>query len=246
MYMKRIFFLLLLGLVLSNAAGATDPNLAKAADPNLVGWWKFDETSGSTVADSSGKGLNGTVYGATFAAGHKGNGLKFYPSDGNDYANLPIGSVISTLDECTFAIWVNWAGGPMWQRIFDIGSGQSSYIYLTPSGTATGAMHAALTNSSSGEWDEFDATTGTLAANSWHHIAVTVSKRSKTMTLYLDGEKVGSLTDCANTVSGIGYTNNNWLGRSQYPDPYFNGTLDDFRIYNRVLSQADIKKLASL
>jgi hypothetical protein len=39
-------------------------------------------------------------------------------------------------------------------------------------------------------------------------------------------------------------TNQNWLGRSQYPaDPYFNGLIDDFRIYNGVLSPAQIAAL---
>jgi hypothetical protein len=245
MYMKRIFFLLLLGLALTSAAVASDPNLAGAADPNLVGWWKFDETGGSTAADSSGKNNNGTLYGAVFVAGYKGNALKFYPPDGNDYANLSIGSVIKTLDEATFAIWVNWAGGAVWQRIFDIGSGQSNYIYICPkTGETSAAMRVALVSDGTGVWDEFDASTGSLAPG-WHHVAVTVSKRSKTMIMYLDGEVVGSKTNCANAVSDLGQTNLNWLGKSQYPDPYFNGTLDDFRIYNRVLSQADIKKLAS-
>ncbi len=43
----------------------------------------------------------------------------------------------------------------------------------------------------------------------------------------------------------IGNTTQNWLGRSQYTaDAYLLGSLDDFRIYNRVLSQAELRYLA--
>jgi hypothetical protein len=41
-------------------------------------------------------------------------------------------------------------------------------------------------------------------------------------------------------------TSQNWLGRSQFitVDPYFNGSLDDFRIYNRALSESEVRYLA--
>jgi hypothetical protein len=43
----------------------------------------------------------------------------------------------------------------------------------------------------------------------------------------------------------LGVTTNNWLGRSIYTaDPYFNGAIDDFRIYDRALSEAEVRYLA--
>jgi len=47
-------------------------------------------------------------------------------------------------------------------------------------------------------------------------------------------------------ASSLGTTTQNWLGKSQWPDPYFSGSLDDFRIYNRVLSQPEIGQLAAI
>jgi hypothetical protein len=64
------------------------------------------------------------------------------------------------------------------------------------------------------------------------------------MKLYLDGEKVG---EAATTLlpKDLGNTTQNWLGRSQYvADAYFFGLLDEFRIYNRALSPAEIRYLA--
>src|SRR5262245_59475539 len=45
--------------------------------------------------------------------------------------------------------------------------------------------------------------------------------------------------------SDLGATNQNWIGRSQYPDPFLNATVDDFQIYDHTLSAADIAALAS-
>ncbi len=45
--------------------------------PGLVGWWRFDEGSGTIAGDSSGNGNNGTIYGATWVAGKYGQALSF-------------------------------------------------------------------------------------------------------------------------------------------------------------------------
>ncbi|MBN2180850.1 MAG: LamG domain-containing protein [Sedimentisphaerales bacterium] len=225
-------------------------NVAHAQDPNLVGWWKFDETSGTIAYDSSGNGYNGTLQGnPQWITGYKDGALRFDPSDGDDYVELDIGDLIPTLNECTFSFWVDYAGrtgttdGMGWQRIFDFGTGQANYIYLCPStGTSNMAMRLAIV-ANNGRWDEFDASIGALPTG-WHHVAVTVSDSDTTMILYVDGELVGSKTNCVNSVDDLGETSNNWLGQSEYADPYFNGALDDFRIYNRVFAQNELGKAA--
>jgi hypothetical protein len=237
-------FILALGFIASNTA--------QAQDPNLVGLWTFDETSGTIAYDSSGNGYYGTLQGnPQWVAGYKGGALRLDPNDGDDYVELNIGSLIPTLAECTFSIWVNYAGrtgpgdGMGWQRIIDFGSSQGNYIYLCPStGSANMAMRLALVNQSTGLWDEFDASTGPLPTD-WHHIAITVSQSMTTMILYLDGEKVGSKTNCRNSINNLGETTNNWLGRSEYADPYLDATLDELRIYNRVFAENEIGKAAN-
>jgi len=63
-----VSFVLVLGLVLTS--------LAEAADPDLVGYWKFDETSGNIAFDSSGNGNDGTLNGdPQWAAGQLGGAL---------------------------------------------------------------------------------------------------------------------------------------------------------------------------
>ena len=100
------------------------------AEPNLVGWWKLDETSGIIAADSSASANNGILYGGpTWSAGKVGGALEFDGVD--DYVELPIGPLVASLTSCTLSGWVNFsnAGGP-WQRIFDFGTGTDSHMFL--------------------------------------------------------------------------------------------------------------------
>jgi len=71
-----------------------------------VGWWKLDETTGTTAADSSLSKNHGTLMGEpTPTVGQIDGGIL---CDGtNDYVALPIGSIISTLGSSTFTVWAN-------------------------------------------------------------------------------------------------------------------------------------------
>ena len=71
-------------------------------------------------------------------------------------------------------------------------------------------------------------------SNTWSHVAVTLS--GTTGTLYVNGVAVATNTAMTLHPSSLGSTTNNWIGRSQYADPYLNAAVDDFQIYNRALS----------
>jgi hypothetical protein len=64
--------------------------------------------------------------------------------------------------------------------------------------------------------------------------------------LYLDGLAVGANSGMTIKPSSLGSAVNNYLGKSQYPDPYLDGLLDEFRIYNVALSSAEMAATAAL
>jgi hypothetical protein len=216
---------------------------------NLVGWWKLDETSGTIADDSSSYGNDGDVNGnPQWIAGHINNALRFNPSDANDYVDLPIDSLISSLTNSTFATWVdfNSTSAGAWQRIFDFGKNTTVYMFLTPrmGTTTTGVMRFGITIGGSGAAEQIVDAPATLASG-WHHVAVTIDADNDTIILYLDGELVGENTAATLDPNDLGVTTNNWLGRSQWAaDAYFSGSLDDFRIYDRALSQEEVAYLA--
>jgi hypothetical protein len=224
-----------LGLAQASLA-AWDPN----TDPSLVGWWKLDETSGTTAGDSSMNKNTGNVLGAAvWGAGRTDGCLQFDGS--NDYVDLPIGKIIQTMSSATVAGWANWSQqGGAWQRIFDFGTGETVNMFLTPSNGTTNGMRFAITTGGSGA--ESQLTASNRLATGWHHIAVVINGDTRAMQLYLDDVVVAS-GPTAVLPKDLGNTTQNWLGRSQYPDAYYNGSLDDFRIYSRALSAQEIRAL---
>ncbi|MEN6426700.1 MAG: LamG domain-containing protein, partial [Phycisphaerales bacterium] len=205
-----------------------------------VGWWKLDETTGTTAADSSRSKNHGTLMGEpTPTVGQIDGGIL---CDGtNDYVALPIGSVISTLGSSTFTVWANYTrSGGNWQRIFDIGTGETVNMFLTPAigGSNSGVMRFAITIGGSGAESQLSAP-GQLATG-WHHIAVVVDAEAMDMEMYLDGVSIVTAAT-ARLPKDLGNTTQNWLGRSEYgADAYYSGSLDEFRIYDRALTPAEI------
>jgi hypothetical protein len=202
----------------------------------LVAYYKFDESSGSSAADSSGNGYTATLQGGgTFSAGIQGNALTL--SGSSQYASLPTG-VVGGFTAYSVAAWVNPSALPNFSRIFDFGSGTTSYMFLTPnSGTA---LRFAITTGGAGREQQINATP--LTTGSWQHVVVTLG--AGTGTLYVNGAVVARSTRVSLTPSSLGTTTQLWIGRSEFTtDPYYNGQFDNFRIYSRALAAADVAAL---
>jgi hypothetical protein len=148
---KKLVFLTIASLVLGTAP-------ANAASMGPVGWWKFDETSGTTAVDSVA-GRNGTLLPANanpvaaWVPGKLGGAIQFGRAAGaaanagtNPYVELPISDLLGTLGDTTFALWVNWAGSSNgdWQRIFDFGAGTTVYAFLAANRAGTASPRFAI------------------------------------------------------------------------------------------------------
>ena len=214
------------------------PPVVEPVDPgtnNLMAYYAFE----NNTQDGSGNGYNATASGnPQYVSGPTGYGTAIELDGTGDYVELPIGPLISTLTDCTISIWVNWSGkGGPWKRIFDLGMDTSNYIYLCPQDGFGEDMRLAIT-AGEGLWSEIIASTGALATGR-HYVAIVVDGSTKNVKLTLNNEAVGEMSSLY-VLSDLGNTTQIWLGRSQYPDPLFNGSLDEFRIYDRVLSASEL------
>ncbi len=155
----------------------------------------------------------------------------------NAFVQLPPN--VANQQEITVASWIYWRGLSSWQRIFDFGNGENEYMFLTPR-SGNGQMRFAMKN---GGNEEQLNTTSALTMNKWIHVAVTID--SESVKLYLDG--VLNAESNAFTINPLQFKPAlNYIGRSQFSDPLFNGFIDDFRIYNYALSASEIEKISSL
>ncbi len=201
-------------------------------------YFKMDEASGTTTADESGNALAGTlINGPTRTTGRLDRAINF---DGtNDHVTLPA-SVVSTLDDCTISAWVRPTALSTWTRVFDFGTGTDNGMFLTVQG-GTGKPAFSI-HTPSTPWQDVNSSV-VLIANAWNHIAVTIS--GTTGTIYINGVIAGANGNLSLTPASLGSTTQYYLGRSQFPDPYFTGQMDEFQIRNRALTTTEISTLAN-
>ncbi|MFG2126767.1 family 43 glycosylhydrolase [Streptomyces sp. NPDC048751] len=217
---------------------------------DLVLDYKFDESGGNIVRDSSGHGYHGTyVRTPDFGTGVQGGSFKM--SGGNSssttspYVRIPNG-VLKGAESVTVSTYVKWKGGDNFQWLFGLGPDNNKYLFATPS-NGGGKLFSAITRAT---WSgEKQMTAGSpLTAGKWQHVTVTVDGPSETAVLYVDGVEAARATGVTVKPSELydaskGYSG--YIGKSLYsPDPYFGGEVDDFRIYNRALTPAEVLELS--
>jgi concanavalin A-like lectin/glucanase superfamily protein len=157
-----------------------------------------------------------------------------------EYVDLPSG-IVSGLHDYTISAWVNPSENSTWSRVFDFGTGTNTNMFLTLDAGGSG-LRFAITNSGNGNEQRITSSAGTLPTDRWSHVAVTLS--GTTGTLYVDGEAVGTNDGMTLDPAALGTTTQNYIGKSQYNDPYLSGAVDDFQIYDRALSASEVADLA--
>ncbi|MFC0771629.1 RICIN domain-containing protein [Terrimonas alba] len=233
-------------MVVSADSAASSPEVAAAPNVGQMTYLKFDETSGPRAIDSWGATHGTLAVAATRNAGKFGNSLKLNGT-ANAYATLPAG-LVNTLSDFTVSAWVKMDAIGNWMRVFDFGNNTTQYMFLTVqagttivNGVSSSIVRYAIKNGGS----ELNVSSPyAFPLNTWVHLAVTQS--GNTARLYINGVLKSSNTAISikpwqltpsGTTTG---TNLNYIGKSQFNDPIFNGSIDEFKIYRRALSDAEI------
>jgi hypothetical protein len=202
--------------------------------------------SGTTASDSVGI-ADGTVDGTTLS----GTGAVQCGTD--RYVDLP-NDVLGGITDITFEAWVRrGTDNSAWQRIFDFGNSDSgtegtpgngtSYLFLTTrsSSSAGNAVRLAFRPTGGTFADEVLVTgTAPLPLDAPSHVVGIFDDTGDKMVLYVDGVRIGT-TPWTGALSDVELINN-WLGRSQFSlDAAFDGTIDEFRIYDEVLDAKQVQ-----
>ncbi|BCU79546.1 LamG-like jellyroll fold domain-containing protein [Luteolibacter sp. LG18] len=203
-------------------------------------WLKFDESSGNSAADATGNGWTGTLVGSpSWTPGKINRAVALNGSA--QYVTLPSG-VVGGLNDFSIAAWVKLNATSNWARLFDFGTGTSVYMFLTPKNGANNVVRFAISTAGGGGEQKIDGTAA-LPTGIWTHVAVTLS--GSTGTLYVNGSPVGTNANMTLKPSSLGSTGNNYIGKSQYNDPYLSGAVDDFQIFGQALTGQQIAALAN-
>src|SRR3989344_1347891 len=204
---------------------------------NLVGYWPFNGPdiyeSGTVAADKSGQGNNGALSGFTAATGAVpgkiGQGLRF---DGvNDF----IASGDIDVSDITVSAWIKangWGDGGTGTIISKL----NTFVFAINDGTIGVDT---LIFYDGDEWEA--ATASGIALGQWYFVTATAN--STTVTFYINGVQAGSNVG----IHTLGSTNNNvQIGKYDSSLWEFNGTIDEVKMYNRALSQSEIKQLYNM
>ncbi|WP_330268470.1 LamG-like jellyroll fold domain-containing protein [Streptomyces griseorubiginosus] len=239
------------GLALALGAGllAAPAVPAHAAEPpGPVARYTFDQDDLTTgkITDSSGNGLTaslvngGTAQSVTGADGGKALALPGgAPSSTGAYVRLPR-EVLAGASDLTVSARVKWGNDQSaWQRIFDLGTNTTKYLFTTPS---NGSVLRTAATTSGGGGEAQVSGYAPLPANQWRTVTVTLDTSAGRVTTYLDGVPVSSaktgvkatdLLDGSATAAG-------YIGKSFYEDPLFNGSIDDFTVWHAALTPEQV------
>ena len=210
---------------------ATSAPVSVTVDPKgLVAAYGFEETSGTAAGDASGKGNAGTISGATrTTSGRFGRALSF---DGvNDIVNVPDSSTLDLTNAVTLEAWVNPSVAGGWRTAL-MKEQPAGLVYGMYSNTDSNRPSAHVYTNT-----EFDIR-GTAAApvNTWTHLAATYD--GTTLRLYVNGTQVSTRTLTGNVITSTGALR---IGGNTIWGEYFQGSIDEVRLYRRVLSATEVQ-----
>ena len=207
----------------------------------LVGHWTMaqDSLKGSLLADKTPYENDGTIYGATFTTDRKGQANKAMSFDGvDDYIEILHNSNLSLSDNFSFGLWVKLITLPSGATTFLIkGSSNPAVdnylIYLNTNGIVDGYVGK---EDNSGNYKR---SIGNINNGNWHYVLFTFHSVGG-FKGYLDGVQVDTTLSTGTKAA----TNSNSVYLAyKWGTIYPNILLDDVRIYNRALSQAEITTL---
>ena len=204
----------------------------------LVGHWKMEEGSGMTLTDHSGLNNHGTLQNnssVNWVAGKDGKAISL-PGSLNRFATVRHQSSLSLSNAITISAWIR-PNDVHLRRIISK-TNPNGFEFGTTSG---GKIEFIFNRSSAGSTYRLTSATSFPAdGNTWMHVAATFDGR--TSTIYINGRKDVSMTY---DPVAIGTNSSDlFIGALTGGGNRWNGLMDDLRLYNRVLTETEVAKLA--
>lgn len=201
----------------------------------------MDEGFGDVVHDRSGCGNHGAIYGATWTEeGKIGRALRFDGVD--DYVET--GVVPFTSNDITVEAWIYLKSTNTYTTIIHKGdrSGEKNFLFTFDIFTFPDPKIRFDITDDGYDYDYVAGST-TLELNKWYHVVGVYRAADKFLAVYVNGRLDGSKTsEKASLYQG---TSKYWIGARYdngefFTDRYFNGTIDEVRIYNRARTSDEV------
>jgi hypothetical protein len=211
----------------------TTSNTGTAPPLGLIAAYSFEEGSGNSTADSSGNGQNGTITSATWlTTGRYGNCLLF---DGvSSMVTVPDSNFLDLTGALTLSAWVYPRSGSPWQNVI-IKERPGGEVYNLYSNADANVPTFFVVGAAAPNSPINVSGTSVLPLNTWSHLAATYD--GGILRLFINGVQVGSRITSGSLLTSNG---NLRIGGNSIWGEFFDGRIDEVRIYNRALSPAEI------
>ncbi|RIJ48853.1 T9SS C-terminal target domain-containing protein [Maribellus luteus] len=202
--------------------------ISVVAPEDLVAYYPLD----GDATDASGNGHDGAVNGATPTEDRNGAPNSAYLFDGNDGILIQHSDALNMSEALSFSCWIK---PTVLQNAMIFG--KSNYT------TATNYL-LRIQSDGNLQWEYngfLNTTTKPLEADKWYYIVVTANNPGEHRQIYVNGQLVAETTSSSGPFGSI--TNPLTIGYASRGAEYFKGAIDDLRMYNKVLSPAEIFQL---
>jgi hypothetical protein len=205
--------------------------IAPGEDKGLVGHWRFDEGNGKAAMDSSKHGNAGVITGAKWAKGVVGTALDF--NGANSFVNIPSPGKALPDKAVSVEAWIQATGNNVNASLVCAGPESLDFGIWIQGGN----LQAGIWNSAGAQYSAISSCSPTPGR--WHHVAMTCDfAAGGVLKLYIDG-RLRRTNAVAGTGIRSGHTSIDIGGRT--PNSwYFQGIIDELRIYSRALSEEEI------
>jgi hypothetical protein len=209
--------------------GARSESDPKIWGPGLVGYWSFDGYPINFTKDLSGNENHGTIYGAVAGGGKVGSALSFDGVD--DYVDC---GNVNPIIAITVEAWVKSASATGYSGVWQIVSKYNAYILGTSSVGGDNVCFIIFDTA----WRYGSCYTVPDPEN-WHYFVGVYNSSAQEKKIYVDGVLRGTTNPSGEINSDTGPLH---IGRRECCEGFnFNGIIDEIRIYNRSLSEAEIR-----
>lgn len=201
-------------------------------------YYDFNENTGNVAHDQWG-GFHGTLENnAVWESISPDMAVVSTTATNKAYIQLANG-IMSEVNDFTISTWVNYSSISGNSRVFDFGNGTGTFMMLCP---RSGANIRYKITCEAGTYTA--ETPYSVPVNEWVHLSI--AQEGTTFKMYVNGEMIYSDNQATVKPSDMGLTTQNYLVRSQWAsDPYSTCKFDEFRIYNRALTQQEIAALVA-
>ena len=211
---------------------------------NLAGQWNFDEGAGAVAADSSGHGNDGLVFNGFWATGKLGSALSL--SDAT-HVEIPARAWASVDTQVTVAFWNYADATPPNNFIFGAWISDDSQSRVASAHQPfNGQVFFDTSGDTGGGYDRINKSIEDREyLGAWHHWAFVKNSDTGQQAIYLDGSLWHS-SDTLTKSMKVAEVTVFHIGASPTLTNYYLGLIDDFHLYNKVLSQEEILWLAGI